>query len=144
MDLIKNEKALLVSNNDNFILTNFKVSLNHSSWFEDNYIAIFLEDISFIQRKRSSNLYYILFSLISLIIVIIIGEKHQYVNEVGIFLILGFLYSWWLSKKNVITIISNSGSKLELNVRDMTQKNIDNFIHELLIAKNNRKNEKLI
>ena len=143
MNLLTDEKQILLSNNENVILTNYRVYMSNKSWGKNYTISIFLENISSVENKYSSKIKYIYYFLFCLIISYIINNNNnlmlnQIIPPIGIISALIFLYLWYLSRQSIISISSNGGSKIEFLVDGMSDQTIENFIYEVLKAKQNR------
>lgn len=145
MSLLQNEKEIILSNDNKVVLTNYRISMKYSSWANKYYISIFLEDVSSVENKNSSNFYYIIYSLFSLFISFLLDfsyiKYYEYIKYIGFFMAFVFFYNWWLSRKKIISISSNGGSKLEFDVNSMTDKSVEDFIYEVLNAKQIRINQ---
>lgn len=140
MDLLLNEKLIISSNDDKVVLTNYRVFMKNKSWVNNYYISIFLEDISSVENKYTSKityLFYALFSVLTSIISINITNINiqQILTSIGVLAALIFFVLWSTSRKNIISITSNGGTKLEFLVDGMSEKNIENFINDVLNAK---------
>lgn len=140
MDLLLNEKLIISSNDDKVVLTNYRVFMKNKSWVNNYYISIFLEDISSVENKYTSKimyLFYALFSVLTSIISINITNINiqQILTSIGVLAALIFFVLWSKSRKNIISITSNGGTKLEFLVDGMSEKNIENFINDVLNAK---------
>jgi hypothetical protein len=144
MKLLQNEKEIILSNDSTVVLTNYRISMKLNSWLSKYYITIFLEDVSSVENKNSSKLIYIIYSLLSLFIAFLLdnsySKNYEYIKYAGFFMAIVFFYYWWSSRKNIISISSNGGSKLEFDVNEMTDKSIEEFVHEVINAKQIRVN----
>lgn len=140
MDLLLNEKLIISSNDDKVVLTNYRVFMKNKSWVNNYYISISLEDIGSVENKYTSKityLFYALFSVLTSIISINITNINiqQILTSIGVLAALIFFVLWSTSRKNIISITSNGGTKLEFLVDGMSEKNIENFINDVLNAK---------
>lgn len=140
MNLLKDEKRILLSNTENVILTNYRVFMNNKSWGKNYTISIFLENISSVENKYTSKINFIYYSLLSLLISFIFNKSNnsaldQIIPIVGVFTAFVFMYLRYLSKQSIIAISSNGGSKIEFLVDGMSEQTIENFIYEVLNAK---------
>lgn len=114
--------------------------MKNKSWVNNYYISISLEDIGSVENKYTSKityLFYALFSVLTSIISINITNINiqQILTSIGVLAALIFFVLWSTSRKNIISITSNGGTKLEFLVDGMSEKNIENFINDVLNAK---------
>lgn len=140
MDLLLNEKQIVLSNDDKVVLTNYRVYMKNKSWGNNYYISIFLEDISSVENKYTSKITYLFYALFGILISVISSNStniniQQIIPSIGVLAAIIFFVLWSSSRKNVISIASNGGSKLEFLVDGMSEKNIENFIYDVLNAK---------
>jgi membrane protein insertase Oxa1/YidC/SpoIIIJ len=152
MTLLNNEKILSASDNQEVVLTNFRINKEVKSFFSSSYQTIFLEHISTIEKgnKRVSNFikwaFYSAFTaFVFLVLQNIVIIENEIILEFGLFIsFLSFILNlifFFLSKRRFILIESNGGSAIEINVRGMQDKNIEDFMTKILEAKSQRFNE---
>lgn len=137
MLMLTNEEKLVTSNQDKVVLTNQRVFMRESQWGQSYAISIFLEDISSVETKYKSNIFFIVVAVISIVVGVVLGAKQR----VG--LIVGgiFLLLWWFSRKHIISISSDGGSTMNFLVEGMRDEKIEGFIQSVSEAKLKRVNE---
>lgn len=145
MDLLINEKQILLSNDEIVVLTNYRIFMKNKSWGNNFYISIFLEDISSVENKYTSKIIYIFYSLFCILMSVVLSNStnlniQQISPSIGVLTAIIFFVLWSSSRKNVISIASNGGSKLEFLVGGMSEKSIENFIYQVSNAKQNKLN----
>lgn len=135
MKLLPNEVELLKSNDDAIILTNFRIQMTDKIWGQAFSIIIFLQDISSIETKFKSNILFLVLGAITAIGGFSIGEEAEMAG-----LLLGgiFVAIWWFTRKHIVSISSNGGASLNFMVQGMSSEKINDFIHNVSLAKQNR------
>ena len=155
MKLLPNEEAVLSSNGDKIILTNYRIQMTDSEWGQSFNISIFLEDISSIEVKYSSHIILIIIGIICVLGGFFMGNAYtahsaEYSQGGGIGssamftgIIFGgmFFAAWWFTRKHIISISSDGGSSLNFLVTGMSDDTISDFIYKLSFAKNTRVNQ---
>lgn len=140
MKLLPNEEKLITSNDDKIILTNHRIQLIDSVWWQSYTITIFLEDISSIEIKYKSIIWLLILGALCLLWDFYLsgtGRGNEWL------LILGaiFIAVWWFSRKHIISISSDGGSSLNFIVQGMSDDQINDFIHNVSLAKQTRVNQ---
>lgn len=142
MKLLPNEEVLTTSNDDKIILTNHRIQMTCPVWGESYSISIFLDDISSIVIKNKRNVLFIVLCVICLVggvCMAIEGASESMI--VG--LVLGGLFFalWWFSRKYIISISPDGGASLNFMVQEMGEETINEFIHDVSLAKQSRINQ---
>jgi hypothetical protein len=140
MKKLNNEKNILVSDNDLITLTDHRIYLDEKMWGYNYYIEIYLENISSIEAKYASKPLFLILSILFLISFIFLGISENESSAMGIGLVLGlvFFLLWWRSRKHVLSISSNGGSKLNFSVEGFSDEKIEDFVWKLSQAKADR------
>jgi len=142
MKLLPTEEKLITSNEDKIILTNHRIQMTDSVWGQSITISIFLEDISSLEIKYKSNIIFIILSIICLL-----GGASSAGQEGSTALIGGLVFGgiffalWWFTRKHIISISSDGGASLNFMVQGMGDDKIDDFIHNISLAKQTRVNQ---
>lgn len=142
MKLLPNEETLITSNEDKIVLTNNRIQMNDSVWGQSYKISIFLEDISSIEIKYKSNVLFLFLGVICILGGLYMGGQSGSEEMIG-GLVLGavLIAIWWFSRKNIISISSNGGSSLNFLIQGMDEDTINDFIHNVSLAKQKRVNQ---
>lgn len=141
MKLLPNELEVVTSNDNKIILTNHRIQMNDSMWGQSFFISIFLEDISSIETKYKSYIFFLILAGISVlggIFGVVSGNEEAFLS-----LIFGgiFFAAWWFTRKHVISISSNGGSSLNFIVQGMGNEQINDFVYKVSLAKQTRVNQ---
>ena len=142
MKLLQNEETILTSNDKSVVLTNQRIYRNSTSLGQAYVISIFLEDISSIELKYTSNIIFLILAIICSIACLfggLRGESQLFMASLvfGIALIL----LWWLSRKHVIAVAPDGGSTLKFSVSGMSDSAMEDFLYNLSSAKLARVNQ---
>lgn len=136
MKILSNETKIVTSNADKVIVTNYRIYLTDQKLGQSYTSSIFLEDISSIEIKYSSNIVLLALGVIGILIGFLVDE-----------MILGFVAGvlftilWWISRKHVIAVSPNGGSPMNILVQGMGEEKIADFVYKVSLAKQNRLNE---
>jgi citrate lyase synthetase len=106
-----------------------------SVWGQANFISIFLEDISSIEVKYRSSIILLILCGLSAVGSLILK------NPSGFIICAVFFAAYWFTRKHVISISSKGGSSLFFQIQEMDDKKIQDFIHEVSLAKQARVNQ---
>jgi len=135
MKLLPNEEKLITSDNNNIVLTNYRIQMTDSEWGQSFSISIFLENISSIEIKYKS-------SIILLILGAICAIGSIYLKNPEGFIICAILFAaYWFTRKHIISISSDGGSSLSFLVQGMDDEKINDFVHNVSLAKQTRVNQ---
>jgi hypothetical protein len=143
MKLLPNEEKLITSNADKIILTNHRIQMTDSVWGQSFTVSIFLEDISSIEIKYKSNILLIILGVICVLGgFYMAGQSRGSEGMIG-GLVLGaiFFAIWWFTRKHIISIASDGGASLNFMVQGMGDEKINDFIHNVSLAKQTRVNQ---
>jgi hypothetical protein len=142
MQLLTNEERLVSSNQDKVLLTTQRISLSDKEWGRSYQITIFLENISSIENLYRSNPLFAVLSGFSFVVgIVILGQGRDSDGTVvfACFAIAVVLLIIWLnSKRQVVTIASMGGAKLDFRVTGMSADQIEGFIDKVLAAQATR------
>ena len=149
MNLKDKEEKILVSDNQEVILTNIRISNEVKSFFKSSYITVFLEDISSVEKGFEFDFTFLKFAIYSIIAAVLFSVFQSFkIEELYLLLQFGLSLSvlfivlsiilFFLSKRRYIIIESMGGKLLLMNLRKMSDKNIDEFVKVLLEAKLDR------
>ena len=142
MQLLANEERLVSSNQDKVLLTTQRISLSEKEWGRSYQITIFLENISSIENLYQSNPLFAVLSGFSFLVGVILlgqGRDSNATFVFGCFAIAVVLLIIWLSsKRQVVTIASMGGAKLNFRVTGMSADQIEGFIDKVLAAQATR------
>jgi hypothetical protein len=142
MQLLVNEERLVSSNQDKVLLTTQRISLSDKEWGRSYQITILLENISSIENLYQSNPLFAVLSGFSLLVGIIILGQGRDSNGTLVFGCFGIafilLIIWLNSKRQVVTIASMGGAKLNFRVAGMSADQIEGFIDKVLAAQATR------
>jgi len=135
MNLLPNEEKLITSDNNNIVLTNYRIQMTDSEWGQSFSISIFLENISSIEIKYKSSIILLILGAISAIASI-------YLKNPEGFIICAILFAaYWFTRKHIISISSDGGSSLTFLVQGMDDEKINDFVHNVSLAKQTRVNQ---
>lgn len=143
MKLLPNEENLVTSNGDKIILTNHRIQMTDSVWGQSFTVSIFLEDISSIEIKYKSNILLLILGAICVLGGFYMAGQHGGNDGMIGGLVLGgiFFAIWWFTRKHIISISSDGGASLNFMVQGMGDEKINNFVHDVSLAKQKRVNQ---
>src|SRR5690349_12164197 len=109
MMLLSNEEELVSSNGGKIILTNQRIHQDDRAWGNAYSITIFLEDISSIEMRYSSNMMFLILGIIAALFCSYSFMSDSDGAPAGISLIatLGFFVLYWISRKHIVSITSH-------------------------------------
>src|SRR5689334_22736677 len=121
MVLLPGEQKLVTSNDNKIILTTQRIIMRDVERSYMHSIEIFLEDISSVEVKYTSNV-----KLLQLGILGVLGVVAFYFNTVGpnapgIILLasLVLIGLWWFSRQHILAITSKGGSELNFRIEEI-------------------------
>jgi len=136
MQLLPEEDYLVRSNDDTVVLTTHRIKVRNKDWGMSYQNVIFLEDISSIEIRYSS--WFIVLVLGFVLIgtgLFIAGQNNGDLFNIatggGALLIL--LY--FLSRKHVVTITPDGGKGMDIQIKNMQDMQVEDFIEKVQIAK---------
>jgi hypothetical protein len=142
MQLLSDEEILVSSNQDKIILTNQRIHQSDKQWGRSYQITLFLENISSIEALYKSNLILLVLAVVTFLAGLF-APAEGYMNDgtirFGCFMFsIIFLAFWFYSKQQTVTIASNGGSKLNINVEKMSSASVVEFVDKVMAAKAER------
>lgn len=138
MKLLPNEEKLLAFNRDSVTLTNLRIQFSDIKWGQSFSISIFLENISSVETKYTSNPLLLILGAICIVAGIFLGTGGIIP---GILLGVFFFISWLITRKFILSVSSNGGSSLTFEIKDIEDEQINNFIYNISLAKQTRVNQ---
>ena len=111
--------------------------------YEHYTVIIFLEDISSIENLYKSNILYLVLAGIEILVGVITLDDH-YNSDIrnGAFVAgIVFVLLWLNSRKHVVTISSDGGTKLNFFVEGMAESEVEEFLDNVSSAKLKRVGE---
>ena len=146
MKLLPGEEVLVTSNDKIITLTNYRIEKSEKTWGEFYNAEIFLENISSVEVKHFSNQLYILLAAL-LIIAGVVPLALTTKDEIplptiaaGIIALL-CIALWLMSRKYVISVSSNGGAKLNIQIKGMGKVYVEQFMDKIAQAKLQRTNQ---
>jgi hypothetical protein len=138
MKRLPGEQDLAKSISDKIVLTDRRIWISTNDWSNAYSIAIFLEDISVVERKHTSTPLYLILGMLALL-----GSVYQFITTSGedklyLAFFVGavvFLLVWMTSRRHLICVTSHSGISLNYEVAQMTKKEIEKFMDDVQQAK---------
>src|SRR6185369_1558730 len=134
MILLPGEEKLVTSNNEKIILTTHRNVMRDIERSYMHSIEIFLEDISSVEVKYTSNVKLIEFGVIGvLIFTAFFGSNAIGPNGPGIILLasLVLLGWWWFSRQHVLSVTSKGGSILNFRIEEIPLAKVEDFINKV-------------
>lgn len=144
MLLLPTESEILNSNNNKIILTDHRIHMNQKGWGDSYDITIFLEDMSSIEVRYNSSIAFLILSIASSIFTALIYFNLDSYSKNESFLVytllaaILFIILYWLSRRHVISITSNSGKAINFQINRMSDDEIEDFLFKVQEAKNTR------
>jgi hypothetical protein len=130
-------------------LTNYRLNIKEENGKFSNETIMFLEHISSIEEKniRYKFLFWPIAIFLLSIPAMVLEWKFKLGRDelifisilVGISVLLITIY--YLTQKNFLSIISDSGSKIKIEIKGSSNESIEDLIYKVSIAKMNRINE---
>lgn len=138
MKLLPNEQTLVTSNQNKITLTTQRIQLIDKEWGHYYKLVFFLENISTIELRISSNIILLILSGVGLIAgIYLYGNQNNPFNAGTIAAVLLFLV-WLFTRKRIISITADCGNKMNIEVNEMSQDEIESFIDDVQAAQLNR------
>jgi hypothetical protein len=122
MNLFTNEQIITSSNDNQVVLTNYRIHSETKDWGRSYSNTIFLEDISSVEVKYSSVIIFLIlgaFALLAWISQMSNAMGDTGVGLITIFLAIAFLLLYWFSRRHVIAITPNGGKAITFLVANM-------------------------
>jgi len=130
----ENETIIAESDDKQILLTNKRIRQLIDG---ERLISIMLNKVSAISSYR----FHMPMLLVAAIILLVIGtmsivtERDQEMGVMSLVIGVGLLLFYWFTRKHVVTVTSDSGSKLMFRTRGMKQEAIFKFINQIEEAK---------
>jgi hypothetical protein len=138
MQLFPNEQRLVASDQDKVLLTNYRISRTDKEWGRSYQITIFLENISSVEKIYQSNPLLVVVAVVCFLLgLMILAQGRDSNGNLGFgsfALALIFFIFWLISKRQVVTITSAGGSKLNFRVDGMNAAQVEGFIDDVQAA----------
>jgi hypothetical protein len=133
MHLLSNESVLVRSNDDKIILTNLRVHMTSRKYGRNYQVTVFLEDISAIHNVYRSNTYYLFLAVLSFFWGAANSTSRENIPGIYAGIILGgiFLSLWLSTRGHQVTFFSRGGGSLSFFVDQMSDEQIEDFIHKV-------------
>lgn len=144
MQLLANEEVIVSSNQERIVLTNQRIHQADKEWGRSYLITVFLEDISSIEMLYKSNPVFLVLAAVSFAFGVLVtppsdrGEATYRFG--GVMVAIVFLILWLYSKRQVVMIASNGGSRVNFRVDAMKKLEVEWFINKVISAKSERAN----
>lgn len=128
-------------------LTNYRLEIKEKNEKFSNETSMFLEHISSIEKKqiRYNFLIYPILGVLLFIGLIIYDFKFTEIDQIAILISVGILVLliiiYYSTQKIFLSFISDSGSKIKMEIKGSSNESIEALIYEVSIAKMNRINE---
>ena len=133
------ENAITESDNKGIILTSHRIRYQSSNFGKAHIVSIMLEKISSIEIHYKSSLLTLIIGIILTLSGIVMGASNQGEAMIlGLGIGLFFVLLYFITRRHVITIASDGGSKINFETKGMKRETILDFINKIETAKNNR------
>lgn len=137
MTLLPGEEQLVTSNNEKIVLTTQRIVMRDIERSYMHSVEIFLEDISSIEIKYTSNIKLLQFGVLG-----VLGVTSFYFNIAsaigpGIILLASLILIgwWWFSRQHIVSISSKGGGALNFQIDSIPLEKIEAFIDKVQQAK---------
>jgi uncharacterized membrane protein len=147
MTLLANEHIIVNSNDDKVILTNKRIHMSDRRWSGSYSNTLFLEDISSMEIRYSSNIILLILAGLAVLLSILnISNSDRPLSggdgdEITLLpLIIGVIlvFIYWFSRKHIISISPNGGKPINFEVAGMSKQQIEMFLDKVQKAKDAR------
>lgn len=130
------EKEIMSSDNGLIKLTNRKIRYTSESFGKANIVSIMLNEISAIEVYYKSYLPALLLGILFILLGLILGVQNQG-DALLALLILGviFIIYYLMTRRHVVSIISNSGRAISFQSSGMRRETLLKFIDKVEKAK---------
>jgi hypothetical protein len=134
MTLLPNEQVVVTSNGNKVILTTHRIQLTDKGWGGYYRIVFFLEHISSIEIRLISNVIFLVLAGLAVVFGVYLYGNQDNPFNVGAIAAIIFLMAWWFTRKRVVSISSYDGSRMNIEVNEMSQEDIESFIEDVQLA----------
>jgi len=143
MMLLSNEEELVSSNGGKIILTNQRIHQDDRAWGSAYSITIFLEDISSIEMRYSSNMMFLILGIIAALFCSYSFMSDSDGSPAGISLIatIGFFVLYWMSRKHIVSITSHGGKALNFEAASLPEYEMQKFLSRVQEAQMQRRDQ---
>lgn len=143
MMLLSNEEELVSSNGGKIILTNQRIHQDDKEWGNAYTITIFLEDISSIEMRYSSNMIFLILGIVSALFCSYSFMSDSDGSPAGISLIatIGFFVVYWMSRKHIVSITSHGGKALNFEAASLPEYEMQKFLSQVQEAQLQRRDQ---
>ena len=134
MTLLENEKNLDFLEKNAVVLTNFQLTQENGNLYK---ISIFLKNISSIIAHYKTEPIFIVLSTVSFIAGVVLALQGYFISfGIASFVLCAVLTAaYFLTKKHVITVSSDGGEKMVIEVQKKSHERIEEFITNIQQAK---------
>jgi hypothetical protein len=140
---LENEKVLGSSDGDNMVLTSQRIHYNTGSLFGGEYITMNLEDVSSLEVKHSSSLFFYICAGLGIIFMIFLDldQRQETLMITTSIVTLVFVTLYLFSRKKIISICSKGASRMNIPVNKMSGEEIAVYLDRIAKAKDERLKE---
>lgn len=141
--LFSNEQVILQSEDDIVTFTNYRLQYIDSEFGRAHIMSILLEKISSIEIHYRSKTIYLLLAIITVIGGFIGGTSENNESLIFIGFVVGVFFTimYLLSRKHILTILSDGGGKINFYTKRMKQDQVLYFVNKLEAAIKQRREE---
>ena len=141
MKLLANEEALVTSDDQSVVLTNYRVYKRESKTGRSSMISIFLEKVSSVETQYTGQTFLLVLAAIAIVAGAILASEMNGSMLPAFIIAALFVLFWWLTKKHTVIISSDGGGSLKFDVRRMKVDAVEGFLSKVQDAKLKRINE---
>lgn len=133
--LLTNEKILLESDDKSLVLTSHRIRHSVSEIGKGYFVSIMLEKISSIEYQSKSWISALLFGIIAIVAGITLERADPAFIIVGTVVGISCITLYFATKRQVVTISSDGGAKINTNIKGMKHEDVLAFINKIEHAK---------
>lgn len=138
MTLLPGEEQLVTSNNERIVLTTQRIVMRDIERSYMHSVEIFLEDISSVEVKYTSNVKLLELGVIGVLVFAAFFDSYlKSAVGPGIILMASLVLIgwWWFSRQHIVSISSKGGSPLNFRIDSIPLEKIEAFIDKVQRAK---------